>query len=68
MARIIGAIGASHTPTIGFAQDAGKRHDPVWAPIFEAFTPLQEWLAERNREVRPHSHSTTWPATVVVTR
>jgi gallate dioxygenase len=47
MARIIGAIGASHTPTIGFAQDAGKRHDPVWAPIFEAFTPLQDWLAEQ---------------------
>jgi gallate dioxygenase len=47
MARIIGAIGASHTPTIGFAQDAGKHHDPVWRPIFEAFAPLQDWLAEQ---------------------
>ena len=32
MARIIGGIGTSHTPTIGFALDAGKQDDPVWAP------------------------------------
>ena len=34
MARIIGGIGASHSPTIGYAKDTGKRHDPAWAPIF----------------------------------
>ena len=32
MARIIGGIAASHTPTIGFAYDRNKRDDPVWAP------------------------------------
>lgn len=47
MARILGAIGASHTPTIGFAQDAGKQDDPVWRPIFEGFAPLRAWLAEQ---------------------
>ena len=39
MARIIGGIAASHTPTIGFAYDRNKRDDPVWAPIFENFAP-----------------------------
>ena len=45
MARIIGGIAASHTPTIGFAYDRNKRDDPVWAPIFENFAPLAAWLA-----------------------
>ncbi len=44
MARIIGAIAASHTPTIGFAFDKDKRSDPVWAPIFEAFSPVRTWI------------------------
>src|SRR5215831_9003133 len=35
MARIIGAIATSHTPTIGFALDSQKQSDPVWKPIFE---------------------------------
>ena len=47
MARIIGGIAASHTPTIGFAYDRNKRDDPVWAPIFENFAPLAHWLAEK---------------------
>ncbi len=47
MARIIGAIGSSHTPTIGFAYDRNKRDDPVWAPVFEAYEPIAAWLAER---------------------
>jgi gallate dioxygenase len=42
MARILGAITASHTPTIGFAFDRQKQGDPIWAPIFEAFQPLQQ--------------------------
>ena len=46
MARIIGGIAASHTPTIGFAYDRDKRDDPVWAPIFRQFAPLAAWLAE----------------------
>ena len=47
MARIIGAIATSHTPTIGFAYDRQKQDDPVWKPIFEAYAPVQAWLAEQ---------------------
>lgn len=47
MATIVGAVAASHTPTIGFAHDAAKQSDPVWAPIFEAFEPSRQWLAEQ---------------------
>lgn len=47
MATIVGGIAASHTPTIGFAFDRDKQRDPVWAPIFEAFAPVQAWLAEK---------------------
>ncbi|HEY3583733.1 MAG TPA: gallate dioxygenase, partial [Casimicrobiaceae bacterium] len=51
MARIIGGIAASHTPTIGFAYDRDKRDDSAWAPIFENFAPLSEWLAEKRPDV-----------------
>jgi gallate dioxygenase len=51
MARIIGAIASSHTPTIGFAFDQGKQTDPVWAPIFAAFAPVQRWLLEQQPDV-----------------
>lgn len=51
MARIIGAIASSHTPTIGFALDAGKQQDPAWAPIFAAYAPVSEWLAQKQPDV-----------------
>jgi gallate dioxygenase len=51
MARIIGAIATSHTPTIGFAFDGKKHNDPVWAPIFAAYEPIKAWLAERQPDV-----------------
>jgi gallate dioxygenase len=51
MARIIGGIGSSHTPTIGFALDARKQNDPVWAPIFKGYEPVQQWLADRRPDV-----------------
>jgi gallate dioxygenase len=51
MARIVGGIAASHTPTIGFAYDRDKRDDPVWAPIFAQFAPLASWLAEKKPDV-----------------
>ena len=51
MARIIGGIAASHTPTIGFAYDRNKRDDPVWTPIFENFAPLAAWLAQNRPDV-----------------
>ncbi|MEK8029239.1 gallate dioxygenase [Ideonella sp. DXS29W] len=51
MARIIGGIAASHTPTIGFAFDRDKRNDPVWAPIFEAFEPVRGWIERQRPDV-----------------
>ena len=51
MARIIGAIASSHTPTIGFAHDRHTRDDPVWGPIFLAYEPIKAWLAEKQPDV-----------------
>jgi gallate dioxygenase len=51
MARIVGGIGSSHTPTIGFALDTHKQADPVWAPIFEGYKPVQRWLEDKRPEV-----------------
>ncbi len=51
MARIVGAIASSHTPTIGFAYDKKKQDDPVWAPIFEAYKPIQAWLEANKPDV-----------------
>ncbi len=51
MARIIGGIGTSHTPAIGFAIDMLKQNDPVWAPIFKGYEPVQKWLAEKKPDV-----------------
>jgi gallate dioxygenase len=47
MARIIGGVAASHTPTIGFAYDQHKQDDPSWAPIFKAFKPVEDWFSEK---------------------
>jgi gallate dioxygenase len=51
MATIVGGIATSHTPTIGFALDAKKHNDPVWAPIFKGYEPVQQWLAEKKPDV-----------------
>jgi gallate dioxygenase len=51
MATIIGAIASSHTPTIGFALDTGKQQDPAWAPIFNAYEPVRQWLSEKKPDV-----------------
>ncbi|OHV32306.1 MULTISPECIES: gallate dioxygenase [Pseudofrankia] len=47
MARIIGGVAVSHTPTIGFAYDADKQDDPAWAPIFTAFEPVRDWFSQQ---------------------
>ncbi|MGH8264356.1 MAG: gallate dioxygenase, partial [Steroidobacteraceae bacterium] len=51
MATIVGGIATSHTPTIGFALDTNKQKDPVWAPIFEGYEPVQQWLADKRPDV-----------------
>ncbi|HXD73046.1 MAG TPA: gallate dioxygenase [Vicinamibacterales bacterium] len=51
MAKIIGALASSHTPTIGFALDTNKKNDPNWAPIFKHYEPLQQWIEDRKPDV-----------------
>jgi gallate dioxygenase len=51
MAKIIGAVASSHSPTIGFAFDRQKQDDPVWAPIFKGYQPIRDWLAEKKPDV-----------------
>jgi gallate dioxygenase len=51
LARIVGMIATSHTPTIGFAFDGNKAEDPVWKPIFEAYKPIRAWLEEKQPDV-----------------
>jgi len=51
MARIIGGIASSHTPTIGFAFDQKKQDDPIWAPIFKGYEPAVKWLEDNKPDV-----------------
>ncbi len=51
MARIIGGIGASHSPTIGFAKDTGKQNDPAWKPIFDGFDVVRGWVQDQKIDV-----------------
>lgn len=51
MAEIVGGIASSHTPTIAYAFDNIEKQDPVWGPIFEGFTPVQQWLKEKAPDV-----------------
>lgn len=51
MARIVGGIGASHSPTIGYAKDTGKQNDPAWQPIFEGFDQIRAWVKAKKIDV-----------------
>ena len=51
MARIVGGIGASHSPTIGFAKDTGKHQDPAWKPIFDGFDAIRGWVHDQKIDV-----------------
>ncbi|XUM19570.1 gallate dioxygenase [Bradyrhizobium oligotrophicum S58] len=51
MARIIGGIGASHSPTIGFARDTNKQNDPAWKPIFDGFAVVRDWVKRKDIDV-----------------
>jgi gallate dioxygenase len=51
MARILGGLGASHSPTIGFAKDTGKHNDPAWKPIFDGFDAIRGWVREKQIDV-----------------
>lgn len=51
MARIIGGIGTSHVPTIGITYDKRRTAEPAWAPLFEGYKPVAEWLARTKPDV-----------------
>lgn len=51
MARIVGGIGASHSPTIGFAKDTAKNNDPAWKPIFDGFDVIRSWVHDKKIDV-----------------
>lgn len=46
MARIVGGICTSHIPAIGAAIARGAQNEPYWAPFFEGYPPIREWLAD----------------------
>ena len=51
MASIIGGIGTSHVPTIGVSYDQGRQRDAAWAPLFEGYRPVADWLAATRPDV-----------------
>lgn len=51
MAKIIGAIGTSHVPTIALAYDRGRQEEPAWAPLFEGYKPVAKWLKDKKIDV-----------------
>ena len=48
MAQIVGGIGVSHTPTIGFAVDRDLEGDPSWSPVFSNLREVRDWIEDRN--------------------
>jgi len=51
MGRIVGGIGTSHVPSVGSAYDKGEQQSSAWKPLFDAYTPVQEWLSEIKPDV-----------------
>lgn len=51
MSEIVAGIGMSHVPAVGAAIDLKKQADPYWAPYFEKFAPVAEWMAETKPDV-----------------
>ena len=51
MAKIVGGIGSSHVPSIGKAYDMGQQEEPDWKPLFDAYKPVQQWLADLKPDV-----------------
>jgi len=51
MARIIGGITTSHIPAIGNAISKGIQDDPYWAPFFQGYDEVHEWLQSARPDV-----------------
>lgn len=74
MAQTIGALTCSHAPSIADAYDGGRRDDPKWAPLFEGYDAVYEWLCEQdpdllviitNDHATHFSQDTGWPTFAV---
>jgi len=51
MAKIVGAIMASHVPAIGGAIAKRLQDEPYWKPFFDGFPPVRDWLARAKPDV-----------------
>lgn len=51
MSEIIWGLGTSHVPSIGAVMDRGRTEDAAWAPLFEGYRPIREWLAQNVPDV-----------------
>lgn len=51
MATIVGGIGVSHTPTIGFAVDKNLDDQESWKPVFENLGEVKLWLNKVKADV-----------------
>lgn len=51
MAQVIGGVFTSHVPAIGGAIARGAQQEPYWAPFFNAWPPVREWLDEQQPDV-----------------
>ncbi|MBO0334118.1 hypothetical protein J0X12_10855 [Sneathiella sp. CAU 1612] len=51
MARLIGGVGSSHVPAIGNAIEQGLISDPYWAPFFDGYKPVWNWMEEKKPDV-----------------
>jgi len=44
VATIVGAVTTSHIPAIGNALSNGLQYEPYWAPFFDGYERVHEWL------------------------
>jgi protocatechuate 4,5-dioxygenase beta chain len=51
MARITGGIATSHVPAIGAAIDLGKTKELYWAPVFQGYEFVKEWIKKHTPDV-----------------
>ncbi len=51
MARITAGIATSHVPAIGAAIDLGKTKDLYWAPVFQGYEFVKEWIKDHTPDV-----------------
>jgi protocatechuate 4,5-dioxygenase beta chain len=49
--RIVGGIGLSHVPSVGPVVDRNRTQEPAWKPLFDAYIPVREWLAQLKPDV-----------------